>query len=168
MSKRISRRQSTVWRWAMERPEAFSGRVQEQLSLLRKSPGLHWNHFRSLTEMSQVNYYQFPSDQICRYLCCFSPQHALLPHVLHVQRWELPQSVCTDVKLAAPAMLLPHESTVSHETQQEKGALTARQSTATQELTNGGSKVWVKVSINFNLAYAIIILIHNHPKRIIT
>ena len=100
-------------------------------------------------------------SQICRYLCCFSPQHALLPHVLHVQRWELPQSVYKDVKLAAPAMLLPHESTVSHETQQEKGALTARQSTATQELTNGGSKVWVKVSIDFNLAYAIIILIHS-------
>ena len=45
----------------MERPEAFSGRVQEQLSLLRKSPGLHWNDFRSLTEIGQVNYYQFPS-----------------------------------------------------------------------------------------------------------
>ena len=53
----------------MERPEAFSGRVQEQLSLLRKSPGLHWNHFRSLTEMSQVNrYYQF--------LLCFSSRYA--------------------------------------------------------------------------------------------
>ena len=38
-------------------------------------------------------------------------------------------------------MLLPHESTVSHETQQEKGVLTARQLTAAQELTNGGSKV---------------------------
>ena len=38
-------------------------------------------------------------------------------------------------------MLLPHESTVSHETQQEKGVLTARQLTASQELTNGGSKV---------------------------
>ena len=129
---------------------------------------------RSSLESLQIIDWNWPSKllsipfQICRYLCCFSPQHALLPHVLHVQRWELPQSVCTDVKLAAPAMLLPHESTVSHETQQEKGALTARQSTATQELTNGGSKVWVKVSINFNLAYAIIILIHNHPKRIIT
>lgn len=129
---------------------------------------------RSSLESLQIIDWNWPSKllsipfQICRYLCCFSPQHALLPHVLHVQRWELPQSVCTDVKLAAPAMLLPHESTVSHETQQEKGALTARQSTATQELTNGGSKVWVKVSIDFNLAYAIIILIHNHPKRIIT
>ena len=128
---------------------------------------------RSSLESLQIIDWNWPSKllsipfQICRYLCCFSPQHALLPHVLHVQRWELPQSVCTDVKLAAPAMLLPHESTVSHETQQEKGALTARQSTATQELTNGGSKVWVKVSINFNLAYAIIILIHNNPKRII-
>ena len=129
---------------------------------------------RSSLESLQIIDWNWPSKllsipfQICRYLCCFSPQHALLPHVLHVQRWELPQSVCTDVKLAAPAMLLPHESTVSHETQQEKWALTARQSTATQELTNGGSKVWVKVSIDFNLAYAIIILIHNHPKRIIT
>ena len=43
--------------------------------------------------------------------------------------------------LSAPAMLLPHESTVSHETQQEKGVLTARQLTAAQEITNGGSKV---------------------------
>ena len=122
---------------------------------------------RSSLESLQIIDWNWPSKllsipfQICRYLCCFSPQHAVLPHVLHVQRWELPQSVCTDVKLAAPAMLLPHESTVSHETQQEKGALTARQSTATQELTNGGSKVWVKVSIDFNLAYAIIILIHS-------
>ena len=57
---------------------------------------------------------------------------------------EVRVAVCIDVAqiaLAAPAMLLPHESTVSHETQQEKGALTARQMTAAQELTNGGSKV---------------------------
>ena len=24
--------------------------------------------------------------QVCRHLCCFSPQHALLSHILHVQR----------------------------------------------------------------------------------
>ena len=44
ISKRIwSRRRSTVWRWAMEQLGAFSGLVREQLSLLLKSPGLHWN-----------------------------------------------------------------------------------------------------------------------------
>ena len=52
------------------------------------------------------------------------------------------EKVCGEQKhLSAPAMLLPHESTVSHETQQEKGVLTARQLTAAQDMTNGGSKV---------------------------
>ena len=63
---------------------------------------------------------------------------------LHSTCSEVRVAVCIDVAqiaLAAPAMLLSHESTVSHETQQEKGVLTARQLTATQELTNGGSKV---------------------------
>jgi len=103
--------------------EAIKGNIQETIHSMEMSYGTTGSLFRSGSRTT------FFATQVTRYADIYA---ASVLNMLYYPTFYM---------FRAPAMLLPHESTVSHETQQEKGALTARQSTATQELTNGGSKV---------------------------
>jgi len=102
--------------------EAIKGNIQETIHSMEMSYGTTGSLFRSGSRTT------FFATQVTRYADIYA---ASVLNMLYYPTFYM---------FRAPAMLLPHESTVSHETQQEKGALTARQMTAAQELTNGGSK----------------------------
>merc|ERR1712203_899870 len=108
----------------MGRPnvEAIKGNIQETIHSMEMSYGTTGSLFRSGSRQT------FFATQVTRYADIYA---ASVLNMLYYPTFYM---------FRAPAMLLPHESTVSHETQQEKGVLTARQLTAAQELTNGGSK----------------------------
>merc|ERR1712106_164077 len=103
--------------------EAIKSNIQETIHSMEMSYGTTGSLFRSGSRQT------FFATQVTRYADIYA---ASVLNMLYYPTFYM---------FRAPAMLLPHESTVSHETQQEKGVLTARQLTATQELTNGGSKV---------------------------
>jgi len=102
--------------------EAIKGNIQETIHSMEMSYGTTGSLFRSGSRQT------FFATQVTRYADIYA---ASVLNMLYYPTFYM---------FRAPAMLLPHESTVSHETQQEKGVLTARQLTAAQEITNGGSK----------------------------
>jgi len=102
--------------------EAIKGNIQETIHSMEMSYGTTGSLFRSGSRQT------FFATQVTRYADIYA---ASVLNMLYYPTFYM---------FRAPAMLLPHESTVSHETQQEQGVLTARQLTAAQHLNNGGNK----------------------------
>merc|ERR1719244_1545979 len=102
--------------------EAIMKNIQETIHSMEMSYGTTGSLFRSGSRRT------FFATQVTRYADIYA---ASVLNMLYYPTFYMFRS---------PAMLHPHESTVSHETQQEQGVLTARQLTAAQHLNNGGNK----------------------------